>query len=77
MAYDRTNTFTINQNDKDGVESRPDLKLDINIDGVRYFGSAWRKEGFYSGKVEIADDKYQPGETRAPAASNADQEIPF
>lgn len=79
--FDRTNTVSINLNDKDGVENRPDLKLDINIDGVRYFASAWKKQGrsgtFYSGPVEVADDKYQPNGAPVAASRSADDGIPF
>lgn len=80
--YDKTNTVTINQNDKGGVESRADLKLDLNIDGVRYFAKAWRHDGsngaFYSGPIERAAEQYQPsGSPVAAVASNGDDSIPF
>lgn len=74
--FDKTNTITVNRNDKDGNEARPDFKADINIGGVRYFASLWQKDGdwgtFLAGPVEKADDKYQPGAAPAekPAGDN-------
>lgn len=63
--FDKTNTISVNRNDKGDNENRPDFKADINIGGVRYFASLWQREGAYgtflSGPVEKADDKYQPG----------------
>lgn len=74
MAFDKTNTVTVNKNDKQGNENWADLKLDINIDGVRYFGKVWKKDGFYSGPVEKADEKYQPN---GGSSSSSDDGIDF
>lgn len=63
--YDNTNTLTVNKNDKGDNPKRPDFRVDLNIDGVRYFGSLWKRSGsrgdFLSGPIEKADEKYQPG----------------
>lgn len=74
--FDKTNTFTVNKNDKGDNPDRPDFKLDINIDGVRYFGSGWTRQSahgtFVSGPIERADDKYQPNGAVAAGVSSDD-----
>lgn len=79
MAFDKTNTFSLNRNDKGGNEKRPDYKGEVNIDGVRYWLSGWIRQGpdgsFISGPIERADDKYQYGTPVGTTASGDD--IPF
>lgn len=62
--FDNTNTITVNVNDKGENPKRPDYRVDLNINGTRYFGSLWKRTGsngsFLSGPVELADAKYQP-----------------
>lgn len=52
MAYDNTNTGMLSKNDKGGVESRPDYRGSINIEGVEYWLSGWIKTGKDGGKME-------------------------
>jgi hypothetical protein len=63
MAFDSTNTFTLNKNDKAGNEARPDYRGKINITGREFWISAWIKDGpkgkFMSGVIgEPVQDKY-------------------
>lgn len=67
MAFDNTNRGAIWPNDKEGVETRPDFRGSVNIEGVEYWVSAWkRKEGAKAKSpsltfnVEKKEDKYQP-----------------
>lgn len=80
MAYDDTNTFSLNKNDKDGVERRPDYKGKVNIEGRIFWLSGWIRQGangsFISGPIELADDKYQPVGATAGSAP-ADDDVPF
>lgn len=41
--YDNTNRGVLFPNDKKGNEKRPDLTGDINVEGVEYRLSAWKK----------------------------------
>lgn len=55
--YDNTNTIVLFQNDKDGVEKRPDMRGKVNIDGVTYRVSVWMKQDrngndYLQGKVD-------------------------
>jgi len=79
--FDKTNTFTINKNDKGDNPDRPDFKLDINIDGVRYFGSGWTRQSangsFVSGPIELADQKYQPNGAVPAGVSNEADDFDF
>ena len=46
MSYDNTNRGQIWKNDKKLTESHPDFKGSINVEGVEYWVSGWkRKEG--------------------------------
>lgn len=75
--YDNTNTLTVNVNDKGDNDKRPDYRAKINVDGVVYWGSLWKRSSangdFLSGPVEKADDQYQPGvKAEAPAEGASD-----
>ena len=43
--YDKTNTGTLNKNDKGDNEKRPDYKGKIDIEGTLYWLSGWIREG--------------------------------
>ena len=46
MSYDNTNRGQIWKNDKKLTETHPDFKGSINVEGVEYWVSGWkRKEG--------------------------------
>lgn len=43
MNYDNTNRGVLFPNDKKGNEKRPDFTGDLNVGGVEYKLSAWKK----------------------------------
>lgn len=44
MAYDNNNSGALFKNDKQGVETRPDYRGQINVDGTDYWLSSWLKK---------------------------------
>jgi hypothetical protein len=76
--FDKTNTWTLNKNDKGDNERRPDYRGTVNIDGVEYTLSGWVREGakgkFISGPVELKKDEKQPAKA---TAGDDDDLIPF
>ena len=56
MAYDNTNRWTLNKNDRKEKETHPDYKGSINVDGVDYWLDGWIKDGangkFISGSLK-------------------------
>lgn len=44
MEYDRTNTGIMSKNDRKEKDSHPDVKGSVNIEGVEYWLSGWKKE---------------------------------
>jgi hypothetical protein len=72
--YDNTNRGLLSRNDKQGNESRPDYRGSINVAGVKYWLSAWIREGREGTKLE--GQKYmslsvQPKDASYPAAAPA------
>jgi hypothetical protein len=76
--FDKTNTWTLNKNDKGDNERRPDYRGTVNIEGVEYTLSGWVREGakgkFISGPVEPKKDDKQPAKT---AGDDDDSDLPF
>ena len=76
MSYEpKDNSGALFRNDKAGVETRPDYRGDLMIDGSLYEVAGWLKEGakgkFLSLSVKPKDAK------PAKAARVEDDEIPF
>jgi hypothetical protein len=44
MSYDSTNTGIISKNDRKESDTHPDIKGQINIEGVEYYLAGWIKE---------------------------------
>jgi hypothetical protein len=86
MAYDNTNRWTLNKNDRKEQDSHPDYKGKINVDGVEYWLDGWIKEGangkFISGSLKRRDQQsngyqqtgHRPSES---AAQDLDDDVPF
>jgi hypothetical protein len=59
MAYDNTNRWTLNKNDRKEKETHPDYKGSLNVDGVDYWIDGWIKDGangkFISGSLKRKD----------------------
>lgn len=81
--YDNTNRGSIWKNDKKTTENHPDFKGNLNVNGVEFWVSAWkRKEGAnpnapaLSFSITPKDEQPQaPAPTQA--VQIADDDIPF
>ena len=72
MNYDNTNRGVLLANDKKGNEKRPDFTGDLNVGGVEYKLSAWKKaskagNNFLSISVQLKEGQKAPPKP-APAA---------
>lgn len=73
MTYDNTNRGAIWKNDDKREDNHPDFKGSINVAGVEYWVSAWkRKEGAAAKAPALSfsvkpKDEQQPMSQRAPA----------
>jgi len=87
MAYDNTNRGAIWKNRDKTEDKHPDFKGSLNVNGVEYWVSAWkRKEGDASNKPALSfqikpkDDQREAAKESAPAkrvAEEMEDEIPF
>lgn len=85
MAYDNTNSGALFKNEKDGVETRPDYKGQINVNGTDFWLSAWLKKSkdgkvYMSLSVQPKDGKTAPaprGVQAQKAPPEPRDEIPF
>jgi hypothetical protein len=85
--YDNTNRGSIWKNDKKETEKHPDFTGSLNVDGVEYWVSAWKRKEGAAAKAPALSFQVKPKEekrpvadkTRAGASRNADMddEIPF
>lgn len=61
--FDRTNTGIVSKNDRKTTDQHPDIKGQINVDGIEYWLDGWKKERksdgapFYSLTVKRKDAK--------------------
>ena len=83
MAYDNTNRWTLNKNDRKEKDTHPDYKGSINVDGVDYWLDGWIKESangkFISGSLKRKDAQ-GAGAGYAPQAAqlgDLDDDVPF
>ncbi len=65
MNYDNTNRGVLFPNDKKGNENRPDFTGDLNVGGVEYKLSAWKKaskagNNFLSISVQLKEGQKAP-----------------
>ena len=86
--YDNTNRGVLFENDKQGIENRPDHTGSLNVNGIEYKLSAWKKlsktgNSFLSISVQPKDGlRAPPPATRKPTAPPVeafvdDEQIPF
>jgi hypothetical protein len=85
MAYDNTNRWTLNKNDRKEKETHPDYKGKINVDGVDYWLDGWIKDSangkFISGSIKPVEARGDPqiaeyaASRKAPA--DLDDDVPF
>ena len=82
MAYDNTNRWTLNKNDRKEKETHPDYKGSLNVNGVEYWIDGWIKGGangkFISGSLKPKEAR-QDQRQSAPAGLDDDDSdsIPF
>ena len=65
MNFDNTNRGVLFPNDKKGNEKRPDFTGDLNVDGVEYRLSAWKKaskqgNNFLSISIQLKEGQKAP-----------------
>ena len=84
MAYDNTNRWTLNKNDRKEKDTHPDYKGSLNVDGVDYWIDGWIKDGangkFISGALKPKEARSGAQPAQAQAASrfdDLDEETPF
>jgi hypothetical protein len=88
--YDNTNRIVLFKNDKDGNESRPDMTGTLDVEGVEYRVSVWKRESasgnkFLSGAIQLKEERApakpagKQQTKRAPASAGADfdDDLPF
>lgn len=74
MNFDNTNRGVLFPNDKKGNEKRPDFTGDLNVDGVEYRLSAWKKaskqgNNFLSISVQLKEGQKIPAKNEMPAGT--------
>lgn len=81
MTYDNNNSGALFKNDKQGVETRPDYRGQINVDGTDYWLSSWLKKDkngntFMSLSVQ-SKDAQDKSKAKTPAKDLGEDPIPF
>ena len=77
MSYDETNKGQIWANDKGDNDSRPDFKGSLNVEGVEYWVSAWKRAADANPKapaLRFSVQKKEPVPERTP---DLDDDVPF
>jgi hypothetical protein len=65
MAYDNTNRWTLNKNDRKQQDSHADYQGKINVEGKEYWLNGWIKDGpngkFISGTIKAIGEQQSTG----------------
>ena len=82
MEYDNTNRGSIWKNEKKETEKHPDFTGSLNVEGVEYWVSAWKRKPDASAKAPALSfsikPKDAPKQQHAPAQTvDFDDDIPF
>ncbi len=85
MAYDNTNRGSIWKNEKKETDSHPDFTGSLNVDGVEYWVSAWRRKEGAAEKAPALSFSVKPKEQKAApkrqvggvSDTDLDDQIPF
>ena len=85
MAYDNTNKGSIWKNDKKESDTHPDFTGSLNVDGVDYWVSAWKRKADANEKApalsfSIKAKDAKPQQSKPSAKGNIadmDSDIPF
>ena len=80
--YDNTNRGSIWKNDKKDTDRHPDFTGSLNVEGVEYWVSAWKRRPDANPKAPALSFSIKPkDERREPAPAKQDdfdnQDIPF
>ena len=78
--YDNTNRGSIWKNEKKSTENHPDFTGSLNVEGVEYWVSAWRrKEGANpkSPALSFSIKAKDAPQQAAPQADGLDDDLPF
>ena len=79
--YDNTNRGSIWKNEKKEKDTHPDFTGSLNVNGVEFWVSAWKRKEGASAKAPALSFSIKPKDEqqRQPASDNADMddEIPF
>lgn len=72
--FDNTNRGAIWKNDEKQEDKHPDFKGSLNVNGVEFWVSAWKREDGASAKAPALSFRIQPKDDKAKAApSNPNQ----
>ena len=81
MAYDNTNRWTLNKNDRKEKDSHPDYKGSVNVDGVDYWLDGWIKDGangkFISGSLKPKEGRNGDAPRSAAFDTDLGDDVPF
>jgi hypothetical protein len=84
QQYDNTNRGSIWKNDKKETDNHPDFTGTLNVDGIEFWVSAWkRKEGAdpkapaLSFTVRMKEDKPQQQKQPSKTADDFEDDIPY
>ena len=64
MSYDNTNRGQIWKNDKKEKDTHPDFKGSVNVEGVEYWVSAWKRKPDAHPKAPALSFSIQPKEDK-------------
>lgn len=82
MAYDNTNRWTLNKNDRKQQDSHADYQGKINVEGKDYWLNGWIKDGpngkFISGTIKaIGEQQQKQAPARPSLRDEMSDDIPF
>ena len=78
MEYDNTNRGSIWKNEKKATEKHPDFTGSLNVGGVDFWVSAWKRKPDANPKAPaLSFSIKQKEEASAPLATDFDDSIPF
>jgi hypothetical protein len=85
MEYDNTNRGSIWKNDKKETDKHPDFTGSMNVEGVEYWVSAWKRKEAASPNAPALSFSVKPKEQQQPGPNSQsmrgddfrDDDIPF
>ena len=76
--YDNTNRGSIWKNEKKETEKHPDFTGPLDVDGVKYWISAWKKKPDAKEGAPVLSFSIRKGENQnGKSVANTDEDIPF